>query len=449
MQALATELQWLSQVIEQATNLHIANLNHHRPYDLTPLEALTPPSLPPDDLYGQTVAQHDLDFAARLCLALALAPQFQPQLLDIFLAKNPNYDAVCTEFGGVVAPPHRGVMPTGETVAFLLAGRDLTRRKQVIDLLSPQHPLRTRNLFYLEAVEDKVPFLSGKLLPHPELVQQLLYGQVLPPTLSPQFPARPLETAMEWEDLVVPESTREQLQDLVHWLQHRTQMREHPQLGKYMKPGYCTLFYGAPGTGKTLTASLLGKHTQRPVFLVDLSLVISKYIGETEKNLSQVFQKAEDKGWILFFDEADALFSRRTQTETSNDRHANQEVAYLLQRIEYFSGMVILATNLKQNIDAAFIRRFQSMVHFPLPKYPERLRIWQQHWPQDYPLAEDVVLDTLAKRYELSPAQISNVLQASMLQVLSEGAQQITRRHLLTALAKEHRKEGMIFESKL
>ena len=129
---------------------------------------------------------------------------------------------------------------------------------------------------------------------------------------------------------------------------------------KRVKPGYRALFHGPPGTGKTLTATLLGKHTGRPVFRIDLSRVVSKYIGETEKNLSRLFDKAEHKDWILFFDEADALFGKRTEIRDAHDKYANQEVAYLLQRIESYAGLVILATNQRGNIDEAFLRRFQA-----------------------------------------------------------------------------------------
>src|SRR5690606_11585436 len=123
-----------------------------------------------------------------------------------------------------------------------------------------------------------------------------------------------------------------------------------------IKPGYRTLFYGPPGTGKTLTAMLLGKEFQRNVFRIDLSQVVSKYIGETEKNLEKIFQRAANKEWILFFDEADALFGKRTSVKDAHDRYANQEVSYLLQRVEDFPGLVILASNYKNNIDKAFVR---------------------------------------------------------------------------------------------
>ena len=137
---------------------------------------------------------------------------------------------------------------------------------------------------------------------------------------------------------------------------------------KVLKPGFKALFHGLPGTGKTLTAMLIGKKTGLDIYRVDLSQMVSKYIGETEKNLAKVFDKAEHKNWILFFDEGDALFGKRTNTKDAHDRYANQQVSYLLQRIEEYDGLVILATNLKNNIDDAFLRRFQSIIHFPMAR---------------------------------------------------------------------------------
>ena len=149
------------------------------------------------------------------------------------------------------------------------------------------------------------------------------------------------------------------------------------------------LFHGPPGTGKTLTAGLLGKIAQKDVYRIDLSMVISKYIGETEKNLARLFDKAERKDWILFFDEADSLFGKRGQVKDAHDKYANQEVSYLLQRVEAYNGLVILASNFKNNIDEAFLRRFQSIIYFPLPA-KEELELglgWRVSWPKDQNLS--------------------------------------------------------------
>src|SRR5204863_2251929 len=138
---------------------------------------------------------------------------------------------------------------------------------------------------------------------------------------------------------------------------------------------------GPPGTGKTLTAGLLGKEFNKDVYRVDLSQIVSKYIGETEKNLSKIFDRAEHKDWILFFDEADALFGKRTNVQSSHDKYANQEVSYLLQRVEDYAGLLILSSNFKNNLDDAFIRRFHEVVHFPLPDARQRLILWEKSLP--------------------------------------------------------------------
>lgn len=154
---------------------------------------------------------------------------------------------------------------------------------------------------------------------------------------------------------------------------------------------------------------------------MDLSQVTSKYIGETEKNLARLFEAAEQAGWLLFFDEADALFGKRTSVSDAHDRYANQEVSYLLQRIEAFSGVVILATNLRHNIDDAFMRRFQSVVAFPLPRAAERLRLWQEAFPAAVHLDPALDLPTLARQHEISGGTIMNVVRYACLQALGRG----------------------------
>ncbi len=173
-----------------------------------------------------------------------------------------------------------------------------------------------------------------------------------------------LSTEQSWNDLVLDKETLKQVEEIKTWLKDSSSAKPDSSLKKKPKAGYRTLFYGPPGTGKTSTAALIGRELNKPVYKVDLSMVVSKYIGETEKNLELLFARAEDKDWILFFDEADALFGKRTEVKDSHDRYANQEVSYLLQRMEDYNGLVILATNMKSNIDKAFTRRFNSILRF-------------------------------------------------------------------------------------
>lgn len=429
--------------IKSATKLHVANINNQDDYLLDEVYA-TPIEI--QDAHLQSiVTKHELNFQEQVILLLALAPYFTPQALDIFMAKNPNFDVICTEFGGITQKPHRGVIPTGETAVFLLAARNAEKRKEVAELLLPESKLSKLSLVELEPVSDGLPMLSGRLTPNDELVQELYYGRVIPPKLSTNFPAQLLETDMSWDDLIIADHTKSHLEDLENWLAHHNALLNHPQLGKRTRKGYRTLFHGPPGTGKTLTASLLGKYANRPVYRIDLSLLVSKYIGETEKNLSGIFKKAEHKNWILFFDEADALFSKRSDGDSSNDRFANQEVAYLLQRVENYNGMVILATNLKQNIDDAFIRRFQSLVHFPKPGVAERQKIWESTVPNDMPLSAMIDQERLINHYELTAAQVSNIVQGCYIDGVVAERTEINKETLVKNIRSELEKEELLF----
>jgi SpoVK/Ycf46/Vps4 family AAA+-type ATPase len=175
------------------------------------------------------------------------------------------------------------------------------------------------------------------------------------------FPAGEVTTALDWEYLVLREDVLTQVQQIRNWLDHNDVMYGLGIRTK-LKPGYRCLFHGAPGTGKTLRATLLGKYTGHCVFRVDRSMVTSKYVGETEKNLASLFNRAESQDQILFFDEADALYSEITDVKDSHDRYADQETSYVLQREEEFDGLVILASNLKASIDEAFLRRFNEVI---------------------------------------------------------------------------------------
>lgn len=442
---LEQELQWLHQIIEQATSLHVQNLNHHQPFWHEGKFPPTPPKLTKDSNYGRLVHQWDLSAEDRICLALALAPHARPHLLDILMAKNPNFDAVCTEFGGTVEYPHRGVLPTIETFLFLLAGRDLEKRSKLLQRFKGDQPLIRQRIVELSEKPGQ-PFTAAKLTLDREIVEELTLGEAQLPVMSASWPAQSIDTKMDWSDLILPQHTIQQIKEIEHWLEHQKALMEDPVLSKRVKPGYRGLFYGPPGTGKTLASTLLGKYTNRPVFRIDLSQVVSKYIGETEKNLSRVFDKSANKDWILFFDEADALFGKRTKTESSHDRFANQEVSYLLQRVESHPGLVILASNFKTNIDKAFLRRFQSIIHFPFPEFEQRLALWKSCLPTQFRMEQNIDLRLLAGRYEFSGSHIVNVMQSACLKALSNKTDLITKDILNGAMMKEMTKEEKIFE---
>ncbi len=394
--------------------------------------------------FSAFLKKYNPDFSETIILLLALAPHLQPNFFNQIMAKHLPDGGDFPEFGGVRSGNHRGILPTGETALFILAGNDLEKRLEIQQLFSSEHWFAKKHILWLETVKDGEPAMSGKIVIDPEIIELLTTGTVSKPRFSTDFPAEYIETEMEWSDLVLHESTRRQIREIENWINFNDTLMKDEAMRKRVKPGYRVLFYGPPGTGKTLTATLLGKQTGKDVFRIDLSRVISKYIGETEKNLSRLFDKAEDKNWILFFDEADALFGKRTDIRDAHDKYANQEVAYLLQRIEAFNGVVILATNQRGNIDDAFVRRFQSIIHFPMPGIAGRTDLWKKSFPAVFEISEDIDWQQIASGYELSGAGIVNVVHSCAIGLLAERKKQLSLEDLKAAIRREYIKEGRV-----
>jgi hypothetical protein len=380
--------------------------------------------------------------AEHVLVLLTLVPHLHPDFFGRLIGQYLPDGGDLPEFGGVRSGNHRGVLPTGETAQFVLASDDLVERLEVQRLLSSAHWFARRRVLWLDSVSEGEPVMSGRLILDPESVERLATGAVTLPGFSTDFPAEHVETELEWDDTVLNPDTLRQIHEIEHWVRFNGTLRDEWGMGRRIRPGYRALFHGPPGTGKTLTAMLLGKSTDRPVFRIDLSRVVSKYIGETEKNLARLFDKAEHKDWILFFDEADALFGKRTDIRDSHDKYANQEVAYLLQRIEGHAGLVILATNQRGNIDDAFMRRFQSSVHFPAPQAEDRHGIWLRVFPPQVTVADDVDWQEIAHRFELTGAGIVNVAHYAAIEFLADGMSVVDRLFLESAIIRELVKEG-------
>ncbi|WP_139826220.1 ATP-binding protein [Derxia lacustris] len=434
--ALERELDWLDAVLHARLDLHFGQAGA-----VARIDDIAPPAASDSD-HAELVARLGLGFDERLALALALAPHLRPRLLDSLFLRNTTLDRGFTEFGGWKGKLHGGFLPTAETAAFLAAGDDLARRFALRRRLDDDAPLRREGVLRLDHDAPGEPFFCVPLRLADEYLDLLTLGRRHKPDFSAGFPAHRLETPLGWSDLVLAPEVLAEIDAIRTWLAHSATLLDDWKLAKALKPGYRSLFYGPPGTGKTLTATLLGQASGADVYRIDLSMVVSKYIGETEKNLAHVFDQAASRNWLLFFDEADALFGKRTATSSSNDRHANQEVAYLLQRIEDFPGTVLLATNLKSNIDDAFARRFQSLVYFPMPDAAQRLRLWESVLLPTGRLAADVDLRRLADEHELAGGAIANVVRYAAIAALQTGRDQINAADLRRGIAKEMRKEG-------
>jgi hypothetical protein len=376
-----------------------------------------------------------------IILILALTPHIRTDFFESLIAEHLPNGGDFAEFGGIKGQHHRGVLPTGETAQFIIAGTDLEKRVGVQHLFDNTHYFYNQDILWLETVREGEPLMSGRIILSPEWVHFLLTGQAAKPKFSSDFPARLTTTRMGKDDLVLHPFTEEQIEDIRRWLTYHPELVSDANLSRKINVGYRVLFYGPSGTGKTLTATLLGKEFGKDVYRIDLSQIVSKYIGETEKNLGKIFDRAEHKDWILFFDEADALFGKRTNVQSSHDKFANQEVSFLLQRIEDFSGLMILASNLKSNIDDAFLRRFHSIVYFPMPNAQERLKLWEHSMPASIKSGPNVSLPVIAETYEISGASIINVIQYASLKALSRENRLLMQEDLVDGITRELRKE--------
>ncbi|HKQ05851.1 MAG TPA: ATP-binding protein [Blastocatellia bacterium] len=257
--------------------------------------------------------------------------------------------------------------------------------------------------------------------------------------------ARKLSPKNGWADITLSDHALAQLHEICAQVKHRQTVYGKWGFGRKRAfgKGLCVLFYGQSGTGKTLAVEVIANELQLEAFRIDLSSVVSKYIGETEKNLSRVFQEAETSNAILFFDEADALFGKRSEVKDAHDRYANIEISYLLQRMEEFEGLVILASNLRKNIDDAFFRRMHFAVEFPFPDAGHRYRIWRQHFPEQAPIAEDIDFDFLANRIHIAGGNIKNItVNAAFLAAANSGV--IHMKDLIQATLREYQKMGKL-----
>ncbi len=257
--------------------------------------------------------------------------------------------------------------------------------------------------------------------------------------------AQKLSPRYIWQDIILPSGQLEQLNEICRQVKYR-----HIVYGDWgfdrklsLGKGINVLFCGPPGTGKTMAAEVLANELGLDLYKIDLSQVVSKYVGETEKNLENIFREAYSSNAILFFDEADALFGKRSEVKDAHDRYANIEIAFLLQKMEEYDGITILASNLRNNMDEAFIRRLQFIIEFPFPDAEYRERIWQAMFPPEAPRSDDIDFGFLARKYNITGGNIKNIVLTAAF-MAAEGSPEIGMRHLIRATQRELQKMGKI-----
>ena len=430
------EIAWLDEMI---------NIRLEAYFKDEPFKMPSPPQIQnTKSKYSQFVIKQKLTLVERFIIVCCLTSLFKPQIFDKLLIKNKPLDKRFTEFGGKIDDNKSIFIPTIQTIAFLFYGDCFESIFQLQKIFNTKSLFKTKDFVEINNDSNHNLFFTSTLNLSEELVQLFTVGLDYKPNYSSNFPANLIATKLDWDDLILSKNTLDEVLIVNTWIENKVEIDNSKLLEKKINKGYKCLFFGPPGTGKTLTASLIGKKNNKDVYRIDLSQVVSKYIGETEKNLAKIFDIAENKDWILFFDEAESLFSKRTGIQDSKDKYANQQTAYLLQRIENYNGLIILATNLKPNIDQAFSRRIQSMINFPIPSYKERKILWRNALDGIADLNETFI-EQIAITYEISGGVIKNVIQYAWLLSKSIG-RNITSNHILSGIKRELFKDGKSFE---
>lgn len=257
--------------------------------------------------------------------------------------------------------------------------------------------------------------------------------------------AQKIKPHYRWDDIVLPDDRFQQLHEVCNYVKHRVRVYNEWGFSRKlsMGKGINALFTGPSGTGKTMAAEVIAGELALDLYKIDLSSVVSKYIGETEKNLARIFAEAETSNAILFFDEADALFGKRSEIRDAHDRYANIEVSYLLQKMEEYEGVVVLATNFRKNMDNAFVRRMHFTIEFPFPSEQHRLRIWEKIWPDETPRSEELDLIFMAHNFDIAGGNIRNVALAASFLAADDG-KLVTMAHLIHATRREYQKMGKV-----
>ncbi len=403
-------------------------------------ETNPPPPLTPEHPYCVVAAEGDLaNPLHRLALGLALWPHTDASPFGAVQAD----EQALRKMGLRRAGENGRWLPTCETFFIIAAGNEVRNRIAAMRCLLPESPLMRCGLLQTGDAQPGDTEWSGLLQVTADSADRILFGENRIPAFSSHFPAKRYSTSLGWVDMIFSTGTTLMLDEVKLWLTHYKKVLADDAFGKRLGTGYKVLFFGPPGNGKSVTAALLGQFAGKEVLRIDLSMVVSKYIGETEKNLKSIFDRAERTGAILFFDEADSLFGKRTGVKDAHDRYANQEVNYLLQRLEAFTGIVFLATNFKNNLDEAFTRRFQTIVCFPMPEKNERLRMWQAIFKDMLDPAQFLRLDELAAKYPVSYAQVANVGAWCMLMLTASGKTHADFALIRTGLGRELAKEGL------
>ena len=399
--------------LEQLLDWTITALELKLDFSDTEPYTLAEPPLWKESMWANVVDNLNLPAESCIALGLALIPELRPQALAVLSNALQQNKFAPEELGGINGKEHLGILPTKQTFAFLLSDSTSEGNYLARQILRRDGDLIKLGILLETSPQEKDPELTGVLRVTAEFFHILTQGTPYVPQLSTSFPAELITTEMTWDDLVLPEKTLFQLEEIISWFKGKDNLLNNPEVKKLLRPGYRAIFHGPSGTGKTLSAQLLAKRMGLPLLKVHTPMLVSKWVGETEKNLNRLFDQASGRDWILLFDEGENLFGQRGGNSTQ-DQHSNQQIGFLLQKIEHHDGLIIISSNRYASMDPAFRRRFESIVRFKEPTYEERLKLWQNIFGKVEIDQREVKFEELAEHYpDMTGGYLINVLRSA------------------------------------
>ena len=419
------------------------------------------PALPPQSHYGKWVHQHALQPADRLLLATVMVSSLNDALFFGFhqLLRVP---LISSFVGGQTSNEGRRFFPSIQTLLYLLGGTDMQKhtpyqlyffQKQA---KLQQYGVQLRSSVAVRTGLDDIisPNWKNLLLSLDSNIWEYFLGNEMPrPEHNQELPLTRLETSLTFEDLILPEATKEELQPILDFAEHGQEFFKDAKASAGFKRGFISLLHGEPGTGKTMIATTIGKKMGLVTYQLELAQVVSKYIGETSKNINKVFEELERtiehlKGEpsILFIDEADSLVGKRSEVKDSKDRYANMDVSNLLQKLETFQGIVIMASNYQQNFDPAIKRRIGDAILIPPPGADERTQLWKNYCPKHLRYPTENFARTLGEKFGFTGAQINNVMKTVAFTTYKKGIEVLDfDEHLEPPIRKEFMKNNEVY----
>ena len=432
IKVLHDELNWLSEVITQVIKSYLMHEGHENNWT-----NIQPPDLSSStSMYATFINEEKLNIYERLLLALVIAPQLKPELLDVFLSKNQNTNETFTEFGGYQNTITTSFIPTRQTFYFMLSSLDHELRIEADNILNSEHNLFRRNVVNVGKLNSFLPKNIEPIFLNKSWLDYFINGKKIEVHKELALPIKKMTTNLNWDSLILDHKIISQINEINTYIKNTMYLINEIQWSDTFMQGYRSYFYGLSGSGKSLTASLVGKVNSLDVLRVNTPLLIFQNPEETENNLIKLFNAATNYNWILFFEETDLLFENYDVTCVNNLK-IQMLINSFFNQIEDFPGIAIFSSERSLPRENKKAGIFKSIINFKLPNSENRYKLWENIFSKHYKLSTEINLQEISKKYKLTGGGIKNVYRNSILSAIQRKDNIINNDELLTAIKRE------------